>query len=217
MKRGCYIYLLKCLVLPSFKNISLILVCRTWFQHDFKWAICFCHISVLPWELPKPDHIFFVFPLSTDSQRSHLSSFTMKLMDKFHSPKIKRTPSKKGKQLQPEPATKSTEKPTNKVCVQPSNGCVYCGKSISFPPSPFVCLFVTWMFSCQMLHTPIFHCVPAGSHSFPVPVAAGCATAGVWTYKDMNGTGLFPEGTPPLPLKAFGVMSIFPSSPAVKD
>ncbi|KAL7980946.1 hypothetical protein Chor_002100, partial [Crotalus horridus] len=32
------------------------------------------------------------------SQRSHLSSFTMKLKDKFHSPKIKRTPSKKGKQ-----------------------------------------------------------------------------------------------------------------------
>ncbi|XP_034565489.1 rap guanine nucleotide exchange factor 1b isoform X2 [Notolabrus celidotus] len=49
-----------------------------------------------------------------DSQRSHLSSFTMKLMDKFHSPKIKRTPSKKGKQLQPEPAAKSTEKPVNK-------------------------------------------------------------------------------------------------------
>ncbi|XP_062268421.1 rap guanine nucleotide exchange factor 1b isoform X7 [Platichthys flesus] len=49
-----------------------------------------------------------------DSQRSHLSSFTMKLMDKFHSPKIKRTPSKKGKLLQPEPAAKSTEKPTNK-------------------------------------------------------------------------------------------------------
>uniref|UniRef100_A0A4W6BXL2 CRK SH3-binding GNRP n=1 Tax=Lates calcarifer TaxID=8187 RepID=A0A4W6BXL2_LATCA len=55
-----------------------------------------------------------VSPLSTDSQRSHLSSFTMKLMDKFHSPKIKRTPSKKGKQLQPEPAAKSTEKPANK-------------------------------------------------------------------------------------------------------
>ncbi|XP_040914428.1 rap guanine nucleotide exchange factor 1b isoform X4 [Toxotes jaculatrix] len=51
----------------------------------------------------------------TDSQRSHLSSFTMKLMDKFHSPKIKRTPSKKGKQLQPEPAAKNTEKPSNKV------------------------------------------------------------------------------------------------------
>ncbi|XP_056146180.1 rap guanine nucleotide exchange factor 1b isoform X2 [Lampris incognitus] len=49
-----------------------------------------------------------------DSQRSHLSSFTMKLMDKFHSPKIKRTPSKKGKQLQPEPAVKSAEKPINK-------------------------------------------------------------------------------------------------------
>ncbi|KAF7661282.1 hypothetical protein LDENG_00265870 [Lucifuga dentata] len=49
-----------------------------------------------------------------DSQRSHLSSFTMKLMDKFHSPKIKRTPSKKGKQLQPEPAAKNTEKPVNK-------------------------------------------------------------------------------------------------------
>uniref|UniRef100_A0A669C8P2 CRK SH3-binding GNRP n=1 Tax=Oreochromis niloticus TaxID=8128 RepID=A0A669C8P2_ORENI len=50
----------------------------------------------------------------TDSQRSHLSTFTMILKDKFHSPKIKRTPSKKGKQLQPEPAAKSTEKPTNK-------------------------------------------------------------------------------------------------------
>uniref|UniRef100_A0A673ALT6 CRK SH3-binding GNRP n=1 Tax=Sphaeramia orbicularis TaxID=375764 RepID=A0A673ALT6_9TELE len=49
-----------------------------------------------------------------DSQRSHLSSFTMKLMDKFHSPKIKRTPSKKGKQLQPEPAAKNTDKPANK-------------------------------------------------------------------------------------------------------
>ncbi|XP_066501821.1 rap guanine nucleotide exchange factor 1b isoform X1 [Hoplias malabaricus] len=49
-----------------------------------------------------------------DSQRSHLSSFTMKLMDKFHSPKIKRTPSKKGKQHTPEPAVKSTEKPVNK-------------------------------------------------------------------------------------------------------
>uniref|UniRef100_A0A8C9ZAS7 CRK SH3-binding GNRP n=1 Tax=Sander lucioperca TaxID=283035 RepID=A0A8C9ZAS7_SANLU len=68
------------------------------------------------------------------SQRSHLSSFTMKLMDKFHSPKIKRTPSKKGKQLQPEPAAKSTEKPANKVCVRSCARCVYSGKSISFPP-----------------------------------------------------------------------------------
>ncbi|XP_038130993.1 rap guanine nucleotide exchange factor 1b isoform X8 [Cyprinodon tularosa] len=49
-----------------------------------------------------------------DSQRSHLSTFTMILKDKFHSPKIKRTPSKKAKQLQPEPAAKSTEKPANK-------------------------------------------------------------------------------------------------------
>ncbi|MCJ8741080.1 hypothetical protein PDJAM_G00066590 [Pangasius djambal] len=49
-----------------------------------------------------------------DSQRSHISTFTMKLMDKFHSPKIKRTPSKKGKQSAPEPAIKSTEKPVNK-------------------------------------------------------------------------------------------------------
>uniref|UniRef100_A0A665U010 CRK SH3-binding GNRP n=1 Tax=Echeneis naucrates TaxID=173247 RepID=A0A665U010_ECHNA len=68
-----------------------------------------------------------------EMRRSHLSSFTMKLMDKFHSPKIKRTPSKKGKQVQPEPAAKSTEKPANKVCA-------YCGKWISFPPFPCICL-----------------------------------------------------------------------------
>ncbi|XP_067825899.1 rap guanine nucleotide exchange factor 1 isoform X2 [Heptranchias perlo] len=49
-----------------------------------------------------------------DSQRSHLTSFTMKLMDKFHSPKIKRTPSKKGKPV--EIVIKaSTEKPPNKT------------------------------------------------------------------------------------------------------
>ncbi|XP_058301284.1 rap guanine nucleotide exchange factor 1 isoform X4 [Hylobates moloch] len=47
-----------------------------------------------------------------DSQRSHLSSFTMKLMDKFHSPKIKRTPSKKGKPA--EVPVKIPEKPVNK-------------------------------------------------------------------------------------------------------
>nr|XP_042710218.1 rap guanine nucleotide exchange factor 1 isoform X3 [Chrysemys picta bellii] len=46
------------------------------------------------------------------SQRSHLSSFTMKLMDKFHSPKIKRTPSKKGKQA--DLTVKTPEKPVNK-------------------------------------------------------------------------------------------------------
>uniref|UniRef100_A0A672RVJ8 CRK SH3-binding GNRP n=1 Tax=Sinocyclocheilus grahami TaxID=75366 RepID=A0A672RVJ8_SINGR len=47
-----------------------------------------------------------------ESQKSHLSSFTMKLM-KFHSP-IKRTPSKKSKQLQPEPTVTTPEKPVNK-------------------------------------------------------------------------------------------------------
>ncbi|XP_070234907.1 rap guanine nucleotide exchange factor 1 isoform X14 [Bos mutus] len=47
-----------------------------------------------------------------DSQRSHLSSFTMKLKDKFHSPKIKRTPSKKGKPA--EVSVKTPEKPVNK-------------------------------------------------------------------------------------------------------
>uniref|UniRef100_A0A2R8MPW2 CRK SH3-binding GNRP n=1 Tax=Callithrix jacchus TaxID=9483 RepID=A0A2R8MPW2_CALJA len=51
-------------------------------------------------------------PHSEDSQRSHLSSFTMKLMDKFHSPKIKRTPSKKGKPA--EVSVKIPEKPVNK-------------------------------------------------------------------------------------------------------
>nr|KAF6277222.1 Rap guanine nucleotide exchange factor 1 [Pipistrellus kuhlii] len=47
-----------------------------------------------------------------DSQRSHLSSFTMKLMDKFHSPKIKRTPSKKGKPA--DVSVKTREKPVSK-------------------------------------------------------------------------------------------------------
>ncbi|XP_032163822.1 rap guanine nucleotide exchange factor 1 isoform X20 [Mustela erminea] len=47
-----------------------------------------------------------------DSQRSHLSSFTMKLKDKFHSPKIKRTPSKKGKPA--EASVKNPEKPVSK-------------------------------------------------------------------------------------------------------
>ncbi|XP_053551505.1 rap guanine nucleotide exchange factor 1 isoform X2 [Bombina bombina] len=48
-----------------------------------------------------------------DSQRSHLSSFTMKLKDKFHSPKIKRTPSKKGKPA--ELTVKTEEKQVNKT------------------------------------------------------------------------------------------------------
>ncbi|XP_055742190.1 rap guanine nucleotide exchange factor 1-like isoform X4 [Salvelinus fontinalis] len=49
-----------------------------------------------------------------DSQRSHLSSFTMKLMDKFHSPKIKRTPSKKVSKPPLERSVKTAEKPANK-------------------------------------------------------------------------------------------------------
>ncbi|XP_038851367.1 rap guanine nucleotide exchange factor 1 [Salvelinus namaycush] len=49
-----------------------------------------------------------------DSQRSHLSSFTMKLMDKFHSPKIKRTPSKKVSKPSLEHGVKTAEKPANK-------------------------------------------------------------------------------------------------------
>uniref|UniRef100_A0A8C8FF95 CRK SH3-binding GNRP n=1 Tax=Oncorhynchus tshawytscha TaxID=74940 RepID=A0A8C8FF95_ONCTS len=52
---------------------------------------------------------------SSDSQRSHLSSFTMKLMDKFHSPKIKRTPSKKVSKPPLEHGVKTAEKPANKV------------------------------------------------------------------------------------------------------
>ncbi|XP_063288547.1 rap guanine nucleotide exchange factor 1 isoform X6 [Pelobates fuscus] len=48
-----------------------------------------------------------------DSQRSHLSSFTMKLKDKFHSPKIKRTPSKNRKPA--DLTVKPEEKPVNKT------------------------------------------------------------------------------------------------------
>ncbi|KAL2092767.1 hypothetical protein ACEWY4_012565 [Coilia grayii] len=53
----------------------------------------------------------------TDSQRSHLSSFTMKLdkfKDKFHSPKIKRTPSKKTPKPPVENTVKTPEKHVNK-------------------------------------------------------------------------------------------------------
>uniref|UniRef100_A0A8C7LQE4 Rap guanine nucleotide exchange factor (GEF) 1a n=1 Tax=Oncorhynchus mykiss TaxID=8022 RepID=A0A8C7LQE4_ONCMY len=52
--------------------------------------------------------------VSKNSQRSHLSSFTMKLMDKFHSPKIKRTPSKKVSKPPLEHGVKTAEKPANK-------------------------------------------------------------------------------------------------------
>uniref|UniRef100_A0A2K6EGH1 CRK SH3-binding GNRP n=1 Tax=Propithecus coquereli TaxID=379532 RepID=A0A2K6EGH1_PROCO len=63
-------------------------------------------------EKQKPLKQSHLCPWKQDSQRSHLSSFTMKLMDKFHSPKIKRTPSKKGKPA--EVSVKIPEKPVNK-------------------------------------------------------------------------------------------------------
>ncbi|XP_023556047.1 rap guanine nucleotide exchange factor 1 isoform X8 [Octodon degus] len=63
-------------------------------------------------EKQKPLRQSALCPWKPDSQRSHLSSFTMKLMDKFHSPKIKRTPSKKGKPT--EVSVKIPEKPANK-------------------------------------------------------------------------------------------------------
>nr|KAF6434322.1 Rap guanine nucleotide exchange factor 1 [Molossus molossus] len=63
-------------------------------------------------EKQKPPPQSHLCPWKPDSQRSHLSSFTMKLMDKFHSPKIKRTPSKKGKPA--DVSVKILEKPVNK-------------------------------------------------------------------------------------------------------
>uniref|UniRef100_A0A673VTI2 CRK SH3-binding GNRP n=1 Tax=Suricata suricatta TaxID=37032 RepID=A0A673VTI2_SURSU len=63
------------------------------------------------WKNRAETRVLFIFK-TTDSQRSHLSSFTMKLKDKFHSPKIKRTPSKKGKPA--EVSVKIPEKPVNK-------------------------------------------------------------------------------------------------------
>uniref|UniRef100_A0A672NIT3 CRK SH3-binding GNRP n=1 Tax=Sinocyclocheilus grahami TaxID=75366 RepID=A0A672NIT3_SINGR len=50
----------------------------------------------------------------SESQRSHLTSFTMKLKDKFHSPKIKRTPSNKKSKPPPEQPVKSPEKTVTK-------------------------------------------------------------------------------------------------------
>ncbi|XP_026865765.2 rap guanine nucleotide exchange factor 1 isoform X2 [Electrophorus electricus] len=49
-----------------------------------------------------------------DSQRSHLSSFTMRLIDKFHSPKTKRTSSKKTSKPPIERSIKTPEKPVTK-------------------------------------------------------------------------------------------------------
>uniref|UniRef100_A0A4W4H727 CRK SH3-binding GNRP n=1 Tax=Electrophorus electricus TaxID=8005 RepID=A0A4W4H727_ELEEL len=51
---------------------------------------------------------------TSDSQRSHLSSFTMRLIDKFHSPKTKRTSSKKTSKPPIERSIKTPEKPVTK-------------------------------------------------------------------------------------------------------
>uniref|UniRef100_A0A8V1ADA7 CRK SH3-binding GNRP n=1 Tax=Gallus gallus TaxID=9031 RepID=A0A8V1ADA7_CHICK len=62
--------------------------------------------------LPIHPNLVMCFCVFLDSERSHLSSFTMKLKGKFHSPKIKRTPSKKGKQA--DLTVKTPEKSANK-------------------------------------------------------------------------------------------------------
>ncbi len=59
--------------------------------------------------------IIMCFCLPSESQRSHLTSFTMKLKDKFHSPKIRRTPSNKKCKPPPEQPVKSPEKTVTKV------------------------------------------------------------------------------------------------------
>lgn len=104
-------------------------------------------------------NVFCFFSCPKDSQRSHLSTITMILKDKFHSPKIKRTPSKKGKQAQPEPAAKSAEKPANKVSVQ-----VFCyGKSCRF------FFFNSLFFLCCVFcfHILLWKRFSAVSHSLP--------------------------------------------------
>lgn len=135
-----------------------------------------CPASVPDWP------VICLLLMSIDSQRSHLSSFTMKLMDKFHSPKIKRTPSKKGKQLQPEPAAKSTEKPANKVCVCSSvyvpekNVCI-----VGSPPLSHlilcvcltVCETIVFLFRVWCYHTPLCLCVQ-------VPLLVPTASQTLW-------------------------------------
>ncbi|XP_058528994.1 rap guanine nucleotide exchange factor 1 isoform X12 [Ochotona princeps] len=73
---------------------------------------CFCCRMGNAIEKQKPRKRSPLCPWRPDSQRSHLSSFTMKLKDKFHSPKIKRTPSKKGKPA--EVSVKVVDKPVSK-------------------------------------------------------------------------------------------------------
>lgn len=172
------------------------------FHFWLQWVDVCIHTSVQPWlclsltvtfrcnnQLKQCNYlILFWILLLLDSQRSHLSSFTMKLKDKFHSPKIKRTPSKKCKQLQPEPTAKSTEKPANKVCV---SACV-CARTYlcvlwevhHFFLHDSAPLTGRWLFSCFMccvLCTPLCLCVHGFLYWFPQPTrtSAGFATAGV--------------------------------------
>uniref|UniRef100_A0A672UWR5 CRK SH3-binding GNRP n=1 Tax=Strigops habroptila TaxID=2489341 RepID=A0A672UWR5_STRHB len=74
------------------------------------------------------------FCVFADSERSHLSSFTMKLKGKFHSPKIKRTPSKKGKQV--DLTVKTPEKSVNKtweyINIHPFIPPGYCSFNVSW-------------------------------------------------------------------------------------
>lgn len=144
----------------------------------------------------------------------------MKLMDKFHSPKIKRTPSKKGKQLQPEPAVKSTEKPANKVCVFVHVHVKMCvpWESRLFPTFfsngvyLTICETIVFLLCCFAHRTLLCVCVRACMLVFvclwvcvcapfnplvptlpPDAAVAGCTAAGAETYIDMNGSGPLPE------------------------
>eukprot|EP00075_Anas_platyrhynchos_P006719 XP_021123631.2 rap guanine nucleotide exchange factor 1 isoform X8 [Anas platyrhynchos] len=73
----------------------------------FCWAV-----AAAEWKDVAVAHTLPAAWSDSDSERSHLSSFTMKLKGKFHSPKIKRTPSKKGKQA--DLTVKTPEKSANK-------------------------------------------------------------------------------------------------------
>lgn len=150
----------------------------------------------------------------------------MKLKDKFHSPKIKRTPSKKGKQLQPEPTAKSTEKPANKVCVCVCVYTVYIYQNIFVcivGSTPFFCLphsawATVWeriVFLFHVLCSPssivsvctrLFLLVPTASQSLLQLALLQQVSKLMSTWIEL------PEWLPPHPLKDFGVMNIVPSN-----
>ncbi|NXT87777.1 RPGF1 factor, partial [Anhinga rufa] len=84
-----------------------------------------------------------------DSERSHLSSFTMKLKGKFHSPKIKRTPSKKGKQA--DLTVKTPEKSANKVSRQRTFSVSLSGFSLAGTQNLQPCFWCVTLFSADFL------------------------------------------------------------------